>query len=93
MFCLSCKVTDAESADVVIAAARHKDGIEVAEADGAVVLKDLALDLVMHGIVVANLHVTLIDLRLDSHLVALPDFSVLYSSMSQPPLLPFAFFG
>ena len=61
-------VADAMAADVVFAARRHQDVVEVSHADGAVVLVDLLLQLICWEVVDPE-HVSLGDFSLYPDLV------------------------
>lgn len=67
------QVADAEPTDVVLAAARNKDGVEVAETDGAIVLENLPFFFVIGRIIIPAEDLFLADVCLDSHLVPLPN--------------------
>ena len=90
--CLSflSHITNAEAADVVVAAGGDKDGVEVSQADRTVVLKDLALYVVVSWIDISNLDILFVNICLDPHFVSLSDLSILNSLMGSAPFFTFS---
>lgn len=81
-------VADAEAADVILAAGADQNGVEVAEADRALVLEFFLFLLILAGVEILHKHVLLVDVRLDADLVALPDVRVIKGVLYASPLLP-----
>ena len=91
MFCLLCHVSDAKAADVIVTTGWYQHRIEVTKADGAVEFENLFLYWIVVRVVISYLHVLLVDICLDSNLIALSYLSVFDGFMDSAPLLSFLF--
>ena len=85
-------VTDAKTADVIVTTGWYQHCVEVAKTDGTVELENLFLFGIVGWVVVSYLHILLIDICLDPHLVPLSYLSIFDSFVDSAPLLPFHLF-
>ena len=86
ILCLLRHIADAEAANVVVAAVRDKNGVEVAQAHRTVVLEHLPLFRVIGRVMIPHKHILLTDFGLDPYLIALSDLCHLDSFMDSAPL-------
>ena len=84
---LAGHIPNAEPADVIVAARRDENVVEVSQAYGAVVLEYFALERVLARIEVSHFDIALVDARLDPYFVPLANLCILNSFVRPTPLI------